>query len=75
MDVLFLYSEDGLVRRGVTAEQMETMIADELPLTNEATANSDVDLRFNLVHVAQVGGVVQCRAQYIVSEGHHRVQR
>lgn len=56
VDVLFLYSEDGYITRGVSADQMETMIAGELPLTNEATENSGVDLHFNLVHVAEVGG-------------------
>lgn len=58
VDILFLYSEDGLNVRGIQAEQMETLIADELATSNEATANSGVDLHFNLAHVAQVGDAV-----------------
>jgi len=57
---MFLYSADALARSGITAEQMETRIANELPSTNEAAANSGVDnLQFNLVHTAEVGIVVQ----------------
>ncbi|CAM9959250.1 unnamed protein product [Scytosiphon promiscuus] len=53
VDVMVLYSSDSLDRAawgGVTAEQMETLIADELPKATEATMNSEVDLEFNLVH-------------------------
>jgi len=57
---MILYSDKGLDRLGVSAEQMETKIADELPVTNEAAANSLVDVRFNLVHTAMVSRVVQC---------------
>lgn len=32
---------------------METLIADELPYSNEAAANSLVDLRFNLADVGK----------------------
>lgn len=57
---MFLYSAEGLTRSGISAEQMETKIADELPSLNEAVANSDVDnLQFNLVHTAEVSSSVQ----------------
>lgn len=58
---MFLYSADALTRSGINAEQMETRIANELPATNEALANSGVDnLQLNLVHTAEVGDGVQC---------------
>lgn len=55
IDVMFLYDEAAL-ERGVanTPAQMETLIADELPASNEAADNSLIDLRFNLVHAGEV---------------------
>jgi len=52
-----VYSSASLARvpgGGVNAEQMESLIADEIPSATEAAANSEIDLRFNLVHVAPV---------------------
>lgn len=58
IDVMFLYSSDSLTRviGGVTAEQMETLIADELPEATTAAENSEIDLEFNLVHAGPVSG-------------------
>lgn len=53
---MFLYSEEGLEKLGVTEEQMETKIADEMSLSNEVAANSMINLRFNLAHVTKVRG-------------------
>jgi len=58
VDVLALYNDKGLNRIGVTPQQIETLIANELPRANEATANSLVDLRFNLVHTEKVGDIL-----------------
>ena len=52
---MILYSDKALERLGVSAEQMETKIADELPTTTEAAANSLVNLEFNLAHTGKVG--------------------
>ena len=56
VDVLVVYSAESLWRviGGVTAAQMETLIADEIPTANEAATNSEIDIRFNLVHTAPV---------------------
>lgn len=51
IDVMFLYDEAVLDR--VTAQQMETLIADELPASNEAADNSLINVRFNLVHAGE----------------------
>jgi len=51
---MVLYSAEGLEKLGVTEEQMETKIADEMSLSNEVATNSMVNLQFNLVHVAKV---------------------
>ncbi len=51
---MILYSQQGLEKLGVTEEQMETKIADEMSLSNEVAANSMINLQFNLVHVAKV---------------------
>lgn len=52
---MFLYDEAALERGiAVTPEQMETLIADEIPASNEAAANSLLDLKFNLVYTGLV---------------------
>lgn len=51
---MFLYSEKALEKLDVDAEQMETIIADEMSSTNEVAAKSLLNLRFNLVHAAKV---------------------
>lgn len=53
---MILYSSVALARvvGGATAEQVETMIASELPEATEAAANSEIDLQFNLVHTGLV---------------------
>lgn len=58
IDVMVLYSPESLPRvvGGVTAEQMETLIADELPAATEAGVNSEISVNFNLVHTAVVSG-------------------
>lgn len=63
VDVMVLYNDMALGRIGVTAEQMETKIADELPTANEAAANSNINLRFNLVHTEKVGRTEQNTAR------------
>eukprot|EP00752_Nemacystus_decipiens_P010084 g8986.t1 len=60
IDVMFVYDEAALERGFVvTPEQMETLIADELPFSNEAADNSLIDLRFNLVHAGPLPYTVQ----------------
>lgn len=57
IDVMVLFTGDGLDRAavgGVTAAQMLTLIANELPKSTEAVTNSGVDLQFNLVHAGRV---------------------
>eukprot|EP00903_Cladosiphon_okamuranus_P011265 g10623.t1 len=56
VDVMFLYDEAVLDR--FSRDYLETVIADELPSSNEAAANSLVDLRFNLVHTGELPYVV-----------------
>lgn len=51
---MVLYDE--AVLDSYSADQLETIIADELPFANEATENSLVDLKFNLAHT----GLVSC---------------
>lgn len=53
---MVLYSPESLLRvvGNATAEQMESLIADELPAATEAGVNSEVDIKFNLVHTAEV---------------------
>lgn len=60
VDIMVLYSSDSLNRTigGVAPEQMESMIADEITVSNEATTNSEVDLQFNLVFVGPVSNTI-----------------
>lgn len=55
IDVMVLRDE-AVLRRYFPSEYLETVIADELPYSNEAAANSLIDLRFNLVHTAKASG-------------------
>lgn len=54
IDVMFLYDEAAVGRTYGVGEHFETLLADELPVTNEAAENSGVDVRFNLVHAGKV---------------------
>lgn len=57
IDVMILYSTDALlntVEGQVTAERMESVLPLEITYANQAMENSQVDLRFNLVHVGPV---------------------
>lgn len=54
---MVLYDEAALAPYSV--QQLETIVADELPFANEATANSLVDLQFNLVHTGLVSDGTQ----------------
>lgn len=51
IDVMVLYDEAVLTY--YSTQQLETQIAGELIYSNEATANSLVDLQFNLVHAGK----------------------
>lgn len=54
---MILYSTDALlntVEGQVTAERMESVLPLEITYANQAMENSQVDLRFNLVHVGPV---------------------
>eukprot|EP00903_Cladosiphon_okamuranus_P011266 g10624.t1 len=60
IDVMFLYDKAAMEGGvAVTSEQMETLIADELPYSNEAAANSLINLQFNLVHTGKLPYTVQ----------------
>lgn len=55
ISVMCLYSEGARkYKAGITPEQMETYLATQYAITNEAAINSDVDLQFSLVHVGPV---------------------
>lgn len=54
VDVMVLYDE--AVLEIYSTEYVETLIADELPSSNEAAYNSLIDLRFNLVHTGKASG-------------------
>lgn len=49
---MILYDEAVLER--YSTDYVETLIADELPTSNEAAENSLIDLQFNLVHTGKV---------------------
>lgn len=48
---MVLYDQAVLNRYSV--DYLETLIADELPTSNEAAENSLIDLQFNLVHTGK----------------------
>eukprot|EP00752_Nemacystus_decipiens_P010085 g8987.t1 len=58
VDVMVLYDTVAL-ESYTSADQLETRIADELSFANEATANSLVNVQFNLVHTGLLPYVVQ----------------
>lgn len=56
VDVMVIYSEQARESRGTdtTATQMATIVTEAVATTNEAFANSLIDLRYRIVFVDQV---------------------
>ena len=51
---MVLYSEEAWDERGITETQLQTNIAAAFPTSDAAMENSEVDLKFTLVHVGKV---------------------
>lgn len=56
IDVMVIYSKQARESRGTdtTAAQMATIVTEAVATTNEAFANTAIDLRYRIVHVDQV---------------------
>lgn len=55
VDVMLLYTDAALAVMGdATAGEMETTLTKVVETTNEAFSNSEIPLKFSLVHVAKV---------------------
>lgn len=58
IDVMYLYTEGGKkILGGISDTQMRTMIATALATTNEAMANSQIDLKISPVYIGLVRGL------------------
>ena len=55
IDLLIIYNQDALRELGnINASQMETTLAAEVEESNDILVNSEIDLKFVLVHVEEV---------------------